>query len=355
MPATSVDTLESSLSPSVAAPTEVSTSTNSNTLDSGNVQLGNQDGSTRQERQQSQGDEENIVSQTAIVEAELILPSTQSDHTSEESMAMDVDSDNSLMDDEDDPFELSDIEVPDEDVSEARATVKELLGVQELQLRKLLAIKRHIQQNPGQAKKYETRLPDMKKILDARATKIKDLKAIINAYDAIRAESNKTDYVDSNVQHRPQESTMAVRTNGNRSYQQPAFLNIPSHWPRFRGPTGIANTQQFFDAFKRQVVPAINPEAFLHDGARYLGLLIQREEDVDAFNEVLKEEPVERYDVDTLERLFLSACITPEEREQSLRDMATIGRLPHESWKTFALRVQKKVNQFQVTGDTTYL
>ncbi|KAF9943563.1 hypothetical protein BGZ72_003772, partial [Mortierella alpina] len=149
--------------------------------------------------------------------------------------------------------------------------------------------------------------------------------------------------------------TTSSKAKGNRSYQQPAFLNIPNHWPRFRGPGGIANTQQFIETFKRQVVPAINPEALLHDGARYLGLLINREEDVDAFNEALKEEPVKLYDMDILERVFLKACITPEEREQSLRDMATIGRLPHESWKTFALRVQKKVNQFQVTGDTTYL
>ncbi|KAF9553485.1 hypothetical protein EC968_010447, partial [Mortierella alpina] len=43
------------------------------------------------------------------------------------------------------------------------------------------------------------------------------------------------------------------------------------------------------------------------------------------------------------------------EREQSLREMAEIGRLPHESWKVFAQRVQKKVTTFQVQGDTVYL
>ncbi|KAF9919899.1 hypothetical protein BGZ67_001691, partial [Mortierella alpina] len=109
-------------------------------------------------------------------------------------MAMDVDdtSDSSPTADDDDPFELSGIEVPD-DIAEPRATVKELLDIQELQLRKLLAIKRHIQQNPSQADKYETRLPDMQKILHARAAKIKDLKSIIDAYDTILAASNKMD------------------------------------------------------------------------------------------------------------------------------------------------------------------
>ncbi|KAF9964272.1 hypothetical protein BGZ70_006702, partial [Mortierella alpina] len=175
-------------------------------------------------------------------------------------------------------------------------------------------------------------------MLDSGSTRF-DLQPIINASDTILAASNKTD-PNLNTQRQLQESSSSSKTNGNRSYQQPAFLNIPDHWPRSRGPGGIANTQQYIDAFKRQVVPVINPEALLRDRAHYLGLLINREEDVDAFNEALKEEAAKCYDVDTLERVFLRAYITPEEREQSLRDMATIGRLPHERWKTFALRVQ---------------
>ncbi|KAG0195837.1 hypothetical protein BGX28_000535, partial [Mortierella sp. GBA30] len=194
----------------------------------------------------------------------------------------------------------------------------------------------------------------MKKVLDTRSLKIKELKSIIRAYDDIRAESSSVSCSKDEDKQRLQNfsSTSRSTNNGHRSYQ---FLNIPGHWPRFRGPNGIANTQQFFDAFKRQVVPALNPETLLHDGARYLGLLIELDEDVDAFNKVIKDDAVDQYDVDTLERLFLQACITPEEREQSLRDMATIGRLPHESWKVFAIRVQRKVHQFQVKGDTTYL
>jgi len=355
-PTASTSTMESNLTPSTTVTTETPTNADSCTLNPENIELGDQEDNGQQERTQPHDDDECSSPHTAVNGEESTRPSAQSNYAGEESMAMDVDEseDANPTTNDDDPFEMSDIEVPD-DISEARATVKELMGIQELQLRKLLAIKRHIQQNPGQADKYEARLPDMQKILHARSAKIKDFKSVIDAYDAILAASKKTDYADTNNQRQLQESFSSSKTNGNRSYQQPAFLNIPNHWPRFRGPGGIANTQQYIDAFKRQVVPAINPEALLHDGARYLGLLINREEDVDAFNEALKEEAAKRYDVDTLERVFLRACITPEEREQSLRDMATIGRLPHESWKTFALRVQKKVNQFQVTGDTTYL
>ncbi|KAF9271503.1 hypothetical protein BGZ68_003540, partial [Mortierella alpina] len=335
----SAKTVEGSLIPSTTAPAEASTNADGNSLEPENTELGNQEDNGQQERTQPHENGENPSSQTSINGTESTHPPSQSDYAGEESMAMDVDDtgDTSPTVDGDDPFELSDIEVPD-DIAEPRATVKELMSIQKLQLRKILAIKRHIQQNPSQAGKYETRLPEMQKILDARLAKIQDLKSIIEAYDTILAASVKMDGTDPDAQLQPQESSTSSKTKGNQSYQQPAFLNIPNHWPRFRGPGGIANTQQYIKTFKRQVVPAIN-----------------REEDVDAFNEALKEEPVKLYDVDTLERVFLKACITPEEREQSLRDMATIGRLPHESWKIFALRVQKKVNQFQVTGDTTYL
>ncbi|KAF9271402.1 hypothetical protein BGZ68_003689, partial [Mortierella alpina] len=93
-----------------------------------------------------------------------------------------------------------------------------------------------------QAGKYETRLPEMQKILDDRYAKIQDLKSIIDAYDTILAVSVKMDGTDPDSQRQPQESTSS-KTKGNRSYQQPAILNIPNHWPRFRGLGGIANTQ----------------------------------------------------------------------------------------------------------------
>ncbi|KAF9974016.1 hypothetical protein BGZ75_000967 [Mortierella antarctica] len=303
-PTTSVDTVEGSSIPSTAAPTEASTNTESNTLEPENIQLGNQENS----------------GSTA---------------------------------DNDDPFELPDIEVPD-DISETRVTLKELLDIQELQLRKLLAIKRHIQQNPIQAGKHETRPPDMKKILDARAAKINDLKSIIDACDTIRAASNRTDYTDPNAPRKPQEAPTATRTNGNRSYQQPAFLNIPSHWPRFRKPGGIANMQQFFDAFKRQVVPAINPEALLRDGPRYLGILIHREEDVDAFNDELKEGTVERYNVDTLELSRTES--RPLQITSSLVTVpARVGLFPLKAYRLAAIVHDKAQAQVQNpnSADTT--
>ncbi|KAF9561387.1 hypothetical protein EC968_005771 [Mortierella alpina] len=76
----------------------------------------------------------------------------------------------------------------------------------------------------------------MKKILDARGTKSKELKSIITAYDTIRVEADKLEHMSPNSQQRAQDPIITLRTNGNRSYQQPVFLNIPSHWPRFRGP-----------------------------------------------------------------------------------------------------------------------
>ncbi|KAF9974670.1 hypothetical protein BGZ75_000749, partial [Mortierella antarctica] len=130
--------------PSTAAPMEASTNTESNTLDPENIQLNNQESS----EPQPQTDEENTSPHAIINGAE----STQSNYTGEESMARDVDSDNSPADDDGDPFELFHVEVPDEDISEARTTLKGLIDVQELQLRKLLAIKRHIQQKSRSTK-----------------------------------------------------------------------------------------------------------------------------------------------------------------------------------------------------------
>ncbi|KAF9922156.1 hypothetical protein BGZ67_010686, partial [Mortierella alpina] len=151
------------------------------------------------------------------------------------------------------------------DISEARTTLKGLIDVQELQLRKLLAIKRHIQQNPSQVKKYQTRLPDMKRILDARSIKIKDVKSIISAYDAIRAESNKTDYASPNQQHRPQELTMTVKTTDTDRINNQRFSTSSATGHASEVQAESPTPSSFIDAFKRQVVPAINPEVLLHD------------------------------------------------------------------------------------------
>ncbi|KAF9556471.1 hypothetical protein EC968_008234 [Mortierella alpina] len=177
----SADALEASSSYSTATPMEVTTGSCSSTLESASIQPGNQDRNTSQEEPQPQEDGGIVLSQTVITEPEPILSSTETEHGGEKSMAMNIDSDNNPADDDDDPFEISDVEEPDENLSEARATLKGLVDVQEVQLRKLLAVKRHIHQNPNQATKHDARLPDMKKILDARSNKIKELKSIIIA------------------------------------------------------------------------------------------------------------------------------------------------------------------------------
>ncbi|KAF9944465.1 hypothetical protein BGZ72_002376, partial [Mortierella alpina] len=204
----SAKTMEGSLILSTTAPAEASTNTDGNSLEPENTELGNQEDNGQQEGTQPHEDGENPSPQTAINGTEATHSTPQSDYAGEESMAMDVDDtgDTSPTVDDDDPFELSDIEVPD-DIAEPRATVKELMSVQKLQLRKILAIKRHIQQNPSQAGKYETRLPEMQKILDARHAKIQDLKSIIDAYDTILAASVKMDDTDPDKQRQPQEST----------------------------------------------------------------------------------------------------------------------------------------------------
>ncbi|KAF9943483.1 hypothetical protein BGZ70_005908 [Mortierella alpina] len=159
-PIASTSTIDGNLTPSTTVTTETSTNADSCTLNPENIELGQEEDNGLQERTQPHGNDEDSSPHTTINGEESTRPSTQSNYAGEESMAMDVDDteDANPATDDDDPFEMSDIEVP-EDISETRATVKELLSIQELQLRKLLAIKRHIQQNPGQANKYEARLP----------------------------------------------------------------------------------------------------------------------------------------------------------------------------------------------------
>ncbi|KAF9553871.1 hypothetical protein EC968_010054, partial [Mortierella alpina] len=208
------------------------------------------------------------------------------------------------------------IDVPLDTLEEAKSTVKALLIVQAAQLKAMLAVKRHVQQNPMEEPKFEDRLRKMKSILDARSQKIKDTQHIIRACDAVQMQVQGEYDEDRPVNGSESGNTTRGNNSNSRSYSQPAFINIPAHWPRFRGANGIANTQQFFDAFKQHVIPAINPEALSYEGNRYLELLINREEDSDSFRQAVKDDKATSYDADTLERIFLMACITPEEREQ---------------------------------------
>ncbi|KAG0204286.1 hypothetical protein BGX28_003746, partial [Mortierella sp. GBA30] len=115
-----------------------------------------------------------------------------------EDMAMEVDSDvTDLVNDEDDLFELYDMELAEEDLTDARTT----------------------------AAKYETKLSGMKKVQDSRSLKIKELKSIIGAYADIRAESSNASFSDADDKHRLKDINSASRTSngGNGTYQ---YLNI---------------------------------------------------------------------------------------------------------------------------------
>ncbi|KAF9969542.1 hypothetical protein BGZ75_002754, partial [Mortierella antarctica] len=73
------------------------------------------------------------------------------------------------------------IEVPADTLQEAKSNIKELLNVQAAQLKAMLAVKRHVQQNPLDEARFEDRLRKMKMILDARSQKIKDTQTIVRA------------------------------------------------------------------------------------------------------------------------------------------------------------------------------
>ncbi|KAF9921191.1 hypothetical protein BGZ67_000689, partial [Mortierella alpina] len=81
------------------------------------------------------------------------------------------------------------IEVPANTLQEAKSSIKELLNVQAAQLKAMLAVKRHVQQNPLDEARFEVRLRKMKMILDARSQKIKHTQTIIRACDAVQAEA----------------------------------------------------------------------------------------------------------------------------------------------------------------------
>ncbi|KAF9959795.1 hypothetical protein BGZ72_008713 [Mortierella alpina] len=57
----------------------------------------------------------------------------------------------------------------------------------------MLAVKRHVQQNPLEEPRFQDRLRKMKAILDDRSQKIKDLQQIIRACDSVQMEAQSSD------------------------------------------------------------------------------------------------------------------------------------------------------------------
>ncbi|KAG0195104.1 hypothetical protein BGX28_002295 [Mortierella sp. GBA30] len=114
------------LSTRIVEPAVMSQDTEDVVLASGTVQQEEQIAhSVQEELLPIRVDEDGAPHSLTMTVIEPLAPHAQPAQSLEENMAMEIDLEGShLMDDEDDLFALADVEVPDEDLSEARITVE---------------------------------------------------------------------------------------------------------------------------------------------------------------------------------------------------------------------------------------
>ncbi|KAG0013335.1 hypothetical protein BGZ81_001084, partial [Podila clonocystis] len=133
------------------------------------------------------------------------------------------------------------------------------------------------------------------------------------------------------------------------------ILKVPDHWPLFKGPKGMTNSQEFFTRFHLEAIPAIKETAFKDNAPTYLRVCLTDENDISRFEQAVKDNKIWPYTTELLEDIFMQACQTPQELGDALEEIAHVGRHSNETYEVYARRIQRLTSRYKINDKDHYL
>ncbi|KAF9081435.1 hypothetical protein BGX29_004529, partial [Mortierella sp. GBA35] len=156
----------------------------------------------------------------------------------------------------------------------------------------------------------------------------------------------------------PTSATATVATSDSKK------LTLDSGTPRFgdaklgKGQTYrvIPDPHLFLDSFKTYCENSYGEAPFLASAQRLLCMAIQDEQTRQQFNDELTHHGSSSLTWEECEVAFVDSVLTPKERFDTVARVAEIGRRSKESYRNFALRLQRSVRVYRIDdGNTTVL
>ncbi|KAG0280454.1 hypothetical protein BGZ97_009402, partial [Linnemannia gamsii] len=115
----------------------------------------------------------------------------------------------------------------------------------------------------------------------------------------------------------------------------------------------IADPHLFLDPFKTYCESSYGEKQFLMSATRLLRMAILDEQTRQQFNDEMVSRGTSAITWDECEVAFVDSVLTPTERFSTVARVAEIGRRVKESYRNFALRLQRSVRVYRIDDNNT--